>query len=556
LWYGYINRVLQDIYIMKQLLIIASLLTLNLAIFGQNKKVVNITANKPKLVIGLVIDQMRWDYLYKYAANYGNSGFKKLVAQGFSMENTYLNYIPSVTACGHAGIYTGSVPAIHGIASNDWYDRSSGKMMYCTQDNTVNSVGTESKAGKMSPKNMLTTSICDELKLATNFRSKTIGIALKDRGAILPAGHTANAAYWMDDSLGHFITSTHYMQNLPSWVSAFNNNNNSKKYLEKNWTKLLADAAYTQSTADETKYEGKFKTDSNVSFPHKTNLFKKIADIKRTPYGNSITLDFAKEAIINEQLGKDNYTDLLAISLSSTDYIGHQFGIDAIELEDCYYRLDRDIEAFLAFLDKEVGAGNYTIFLTADHGAAHNPIYLQDKKIPAGYVFNTNEKKRINEKAFEKFGVQTIVDMGDNQIWINDSITKKDEAIDFVMNEIKNNTAIQFIIKNKDLSTTAVPAVIKEMAINGYNNKRSGDILLLLNPSYIESYNNATTGTTHGTWNAYDSHIPMLWYGAGIKKGKSNTKVYMHDIASTLAALLQIQEPNGNIGTPMKDCLQ
>jgi predicted AlkP superfamily pyrophosphatase or phosphodiesterase len=512
-------------------------------------------STKPKLIIGLVVDQMRYDYLYKYANNYGTSGFKKLLAKGFSCENTNLNYVPSVTGCGHACIYTGSIPAIHGIASNDWYDKSTGKMMYCAQDNTVTSVGEDTKSGKMSPRNMLTTTIGDELKLATNGRSKVIGVALKDRGSILPAGHSADAAYWMDDSLGKFITSSYYMQQVPNWVQQFNDAEPARKYLQEDWNTILPMYKYYQSTADDNKFEGRFKVDSTTAFPHKTNLFKKTADIKRTPYGNNITLDFSKQAIVNYNLGKGTETDFIAISLSSTDYIGHQFGINSIEIEDTYYRLDKDLANFLQFVDKQVGVGNYTLFLTADHGAAHNPTYLQSQKIPSGFLFSAALKKSINDKGMAKFGKNVIVDMGDNQVWVNDTVDKT-EAINYVMQELKAVNQIQFVVENEKLTTAVIPDAIKQLAINGYYPNRSGDILFILKPAFIESYNNATTGTTHGTWNPYDTHIPLVWYGNGINKGKNFQQVYMTDIAATLAALLQIQVPNGCIGKPIEAVLK
>jgi predicted AlkP superfamily pyrophosphatase or phosphodiesterase len=505
---------------------------------------------KPKLVIGLVVDQMRYDYLYRYSNNYSAGGFKKLLANGFNCENANLNYIPSVTGCGHACIYTGSIPAIHGIASNDWYDKTTGKMMYCAQDNTVSSIGEDTKSGKMSPRNMLTTTIGDELKLATNQRSKVIGVALKDRGSILPAGHSADASFWMDDSLGRFITSSYYMPQLPSWVQQFNEAQPAKKYLQANWNTLLPIEKYYQSTADINKFEGKFKVDSTTAFPHATSLFSKTADIKRTPFGNDITLDFSKQAIANYNLGKGAETDFIAISLSSTDYVGHQFGINSLETEDTYYRLDKALQEFLQFLDKQIGVGNYTLFLTADHGAAHNPTYLQTQKIPAGFLQSAALKKSINEKGIVPFGKNIIVDMGDNQIWINDTVNKTD-ATAFILQELKQVNEIQYVVENEKLATAILPEPIKQLAINGYYPGRSGDILFVLKPAFIESYNGSTTGTTHGTWNPYDTHIPLVWYGNGIKKGKSFETVYMTDIAATLAALLHIQAPNGCIGKPI-----
>jgi predicted AlkP superfamily pyrophosphatase or phosphodiesterase len=527
-------------------------LLVNQICFGQTKLPIS---PKPKLVIGLVIDQMRYDYLFKYEKNYTQGGFKRLMREGFTCHNANLNYIPSVTGCGHASIYTGSVPAINGIASNDWYDKSTHKMMYCVQDDNANTVGSIGKSGKMSPKNLWTSTIGDELKLSNNMRSKVIGISLKDRGSILPAGHAADAAFWMDDSLGNFVTSTYYMQNLPTWATQFNEANYAKKYLMGNWELCLSKEKYYQSSNDSNGYEGFYKTEKTNTLPHLTSLFSKNADVKRTPFGNNISLDFSKAAIINYNLGKGVAADFLAISLSSTDYVGHQFGINAIETEDMYYRLDKSLEDFLLFLDKQIGAGNYTLFLTADHGAAHNPQYLLDNKIAAGYFNNGEIRKKINEKSLVKFGKKVIADMGDNEIWLNDSIDYND-ALAFVKNELSTQTEIQYLIENKNLAAATIPAKIKLLATNGYNNSRSGDLLYLLKPGFIESYNGAKTGTTHGTWNPYDSHIPLVWFGNGIKKGSNYNLVNVTDIAATLAALLKIQAPNGCIGEVLTEVIK
>jgi predicted AlkP superfamily pyrophosphatase or phosphodiesterase len=537
----------------KTYILFAILLISNFFINAQ--KVVTNTTSKPKLVIGLVVDQMRYDYLYKYNNQYGENGFKRLLREGNSCENTYIDYIPTVTGCGHTGIYTGSVPAIHGIASNGWHNYKTGKSMYCAQDDSVKTVGVDGKSGKMSPKNLWVSTVADELRMATNNRSTTIGIALKDRGSILPAGHTANAAYWMDDSLGFWITSSYYMQELPVWVRNYNQQNKARKYLNYNWNLSKPIGAYINSTADENNYEGKYKTEKTVSFPHKTSAFAKAAEIKRTTFGNDITIDFSMEAIKNYKLGRNAVTDFLAVSLSSTDYVGHQFGINAVETEDMYLKLDKIIADFLLFLDKEVGKGNYTLFLTADHGAVNNPTYLQDQKVPAGFLNAAALQKSINEKGKTVFGKNPILDMNDNMIWLNDSLDEA-QTITFVKTALQSVEEIQYIIDAKNVNTQTLPDNIKALVNNGYNAQRSGQLYYILKPAFIESYNNATTGTTHGTWNPYDTHIPLVWFGNGITKGKTLRTVHMTDIAPTLANLLQIQAPSGNVGESIMEVLK
>src|SRR5690606_35427362 len=288
---------------------------------------------RPKLVVGIVVDQMRWDYLYRYYDRYGNDGFKRMINEGFSADNTNIDYVPTVTAIGHTTIYTGSVPSIHGIAGNDFIINATGETMYCTEDSTVSTVGSTSDAGKMSPRNLLASTITDELKLATNFRSKVIGVAIKDRGSILPAGHAADAAYWFDGETGNFITSTYYMDKLPAWVEGFNQQKLVEKYLNQGWETLYPIASYVQSAADDNRYEGKFSVSEKPVFPVNTEeLYKKsgAGAIRTSPYANTISFDMAKAAVENEKLGQNVVTDFLALSFSSTDYIGHQFGPHAI----------------------------------------------------------------------------------------------------------------------------------------------------------------------------------------------------------------------------------
>lgn len=516
---------------------------------------------KPKLIVGIVVDQMRHDFLYRYASRYGNSGFKRLMQEGHVCKNAFINYLPSYTAPGHTCIYTGTVPSIHGIASNDWIDRASQKTVYCTADATVSNVGGTLKAGRMSPKNLWTTTIMDELRLATNFRSKTIAISVKDRASILPGGHTANAAYWMDDTLGVFMSSTYYMKDLPKYVLDFNNKNIAQTYMAAGWNTMYPINSYVESSSDDNAYEGKFRNETTTAFPHSLAGLK-LADIKKTPFGNSILMDFAKEVLVAEKLGKGNETDFLSISFSSPDYVGHMYGPNSIETEDTYLRLDKEIASFLAFLDEEVGEGNYSLFLTADHGVAHNPQYLIDYKIPSGYMFGTELKKSLNDALALQFaGVNGLVlDVSENFVWMNDSLIKslklnKQSVVETALSILRAKEEMHYVIDMEHIATNIpVPQIIKQMAVNGYVHGRSGDILLLLKPSWLDAY--SRTGTTHGTWNPYDTHIPLLWYGNGIKQGESLRHMEMTDIAATLATLLNIQMPNGCIGKPIVEVIE
>ncbi|MDQ0964603.1 putative AlkP superfamily pyrophosphatase or phosphodiesterase [Flavobacterium sp. W4I14] len=509
---------------------------------------------RPKLVVGLVVDQMRWDYLYRYYNRYTNGGFKRLINEGFSVENTFIPYTPTYTACGHTCIYTGSVPAVHGIIGNDWYDPETKKNVYCTEDSSVSTVGsTPSSEGNMSPKNMLTTTITDELRLATNFKGKVIGISLKDRGSILPAGHAANAAYWYQGSTGNWITSTYYMKEVPTWIADYNKLKLANKFYAKNWETLYPMNSYVNSTADEKAYEGKSST-----FPHQLtqNIDKNFDAIRSTPYGNTITLDLAKLAILSEDLGQDNITDFLAVSCSSTDYVGHAYGPNSVEAEDTYLRLDKDFEEFFNYLDKKVGKGNYTVFLTADHGAAHVPGFMQENKLPSGVVSDRYIANKLNTYLNDKFKVNNLVLKSQNNqiIFDHDKTDKSDVSFDVIKSAsiefLKRLDGFQNAVDIAKISQSTLQEIQKKMITNGYNARRSGDIYYVLQPNW---FNGGSTGTTHGNWNPYDSHIPLVFMGWGIKAGASNKTHYMTDIAPTLAALLHIQMPNGTVGEPITE---
>lgn len=525
--------------------------------FCQIDRTKKISITKPKLVIGIVIDQMRWDFLYRFADRYTAGGFKRLMNDGFQCENTFITYLPTYTAPGHTCIYTGSVPAIHGIISNSWYNTRSRKNLYCTEDSTVNSVGTMSDAGKMSPVNMWTTTITDELRLSTNFSSKVIGIALKDRGAILPAGHSANAAYWYDNSNGSFITSTYYMNKLPEWVTQFNDRKLPDEYLQENWNTLYPISTYKNSTEDNKPYENKLPQGKNI-FPHNTaDIVKdKYSVLRSSPYGNTLTIEMAKAAIAGENLGKSEQTDFLALSFSSTDYIGHAMGPNSIEAEDTYLRLDKELQDFLSFLDQTLGAGQYTIFLTADHGAAHVPAFLSENHIPAGIIEDSSMLTELNTAVDKSLHVnKAVAKVMNSQVYLRadiDDISIKDVK-NVLLKALLNYREIAMAVDLNDVSNSTIPEPIKKMVINGYNQKLSGDIQYIYKPQWIDGSNK---GTTHGSWNPYDTHIPLLWYGWGIKKGKTNKETYMTDIAATVAALLHIQMPSGCIGKVIEDVIK
>ncbi|WP_018612004.1 alkaline phosphatase PafA [Segetibacter koreensis] len=542
---------------MRVIVTITSFLLISIFTSAQKTTFSNANPQRPKLVVGIVVDQMRWDYLYRYAAIYSTNGFQRLINNGFTCENTFIPYTPTSTAPGHTCIYTGSVPAIHGIIGNTWYSRQLQREIYCTEDSSVTSVGSTSEAGQMSPDNLWPTTVTDELRLATNFHSKVVGIALKDRGAILPAGHAANAAYWFDNANGAFITSTYYMKDLPEWVKQFNNKKLPDQYLQQNWNTLYPINSYTNSTSDEKTYESNFAS-GGTTFPHMTaNIQKdKYNVLRSTPYGNTMTMEMAKAAIEGEKLGQNANTDFLAVSFSSTDYIGHAFGPNSIEAEDTYLRLDKDLASFLNYLDEKIGKGQYTVFLSADHGAAHVPAFSQENKMHGGVVTEANIESSLNEMIENRFKIKKgVAHITNYQIYLSPAIPPADEAEvkKAVIKQLLTFPSIAEAIDLQDVSATTMTGNIKTMITNGYNQKLSGDIQYIFKPQYFEG---SGKGTTHGLWNPYDSHIPLLWYGWGIKKGKTNRETYMTDISATVAALLHIQMPSGCIGKVIEEAIQ
>jgi predicted AlkP superfamily pyrophosphatase or phosphodiesterase len=537
----------------SQLLILFYLLGLSTLRAQQIPK----TSTSPKLVVGIVVDQMRYDYIYRFWNKYGNGGFKRLVNQGYFCRNTHYNYAPTYTAPGHASIYTGTSPAVHGIIGNNWFVQEENKTTYCTDDKNVKTVGSSSNAGEMSPVNMWSSTITDELRLSSNFQSKVIGISLKDRGSILPAGHLANAAYWFDSSNGAFITSTHYMQSLPAWVSNFNAQDKAKQYLAKEWTTLLPINQYTESLPDDNPYEGKFKGEEKALFPH--NLPQIFIQegyelIRNTPFGNSIVKDFALEAIRAEKLGKGTATDFLAVSFSSTDYIGHKYGPRAIEPEDTYLRLDRDLAQLLTFLDTYLGKDKVLIFLTADHAGAEVPAYLQSLKMPAGYFDNKQHIQQLKSYLFQTYKDSLVTAYTNQQIYLNNQVLDERK----LNREHIQQDIAQYMLRFKGVAGTTTALSLQRNEFNqgmraliqkGYHARRSGDVMINLLPQWMEY---SKTGTTHGSPYAYDTHVPLLWYGWNIKPGSSVGYVSITDIAPTLAFLLKTSLPNGNTGSPIE----
>jgi len=531
-----------------------SYLALFALLFVVNFAFAQTPAERPKLVVGIVVDQMRYDYLYRYWDKYSNGGFKRLITQGFNCRNNHYPYAFTETGPGHATIYTGTTPSVHGIVGNMWYDKFQERMVYCAEDKSVLAVGTPNNSAlQMSPRNLLVTTLGDELKLATNHRSKVIGVALKDRSSIFPAGYFSNGTYWLDIKSGDFITTDFYTKSLPAWVQQFNERKLAQEYAKKRWNTLLPIDQYIESDKDDSHYEGKYSHEEKPVFPHTP---EEIRNLPYSPWGSTLTTEMAKAALLNEQLGKDAITDLLAISYSSTDYVGHLFGTSSIEAEDTYLRLDQELEGLLNFLDLEVGKDQYLVFLSADHGAPYNRGYMSERRYFKWSVMGPAIQDSLNHHLARLFGAKKLVPIYNEQELFYDhkliaeyKLSKPEverATVEFLL--ARPEIACAFVPLNADISTCS--GFRRDLLQNNYYSKRSGDVMFSLEPGFLNV--DYPKGVTHGVAYEYDTHVPLLFYGWKVPAGSTNQPTFVNDIAPTVADWLSINAPNGASGKPVE----
>lgn len=526
--------------------------------------------DKPKLVVGIVVDQMRQEYLFRFENKFGAGGFKRLMGDGFMLRNAHYNYIPTFTGPGHASVYTGTTPAIHGIIGNDWYDKGSKNMVNCVGDDRQTPVGVDKGKGAVSPWRLLSTTITDELKLATQKRSRVIGISLKDRGAVLPAGHMADAAYWFDSQSGNFISSSFYKPGLPVWMEKFNQQKLADQYLNKEWKTLLPIEQYVESGPDDSPYETRLKgKDTRPTFPYNLKEIRKnyagFDLITSTPFGSDLLTDAAKAAIEGEELGKHDVTDFLTVSYSSTDIVGHAMGPNSVEIEDVYLRLDKNIEDLLNELDRKVGAGQYVLFLTADHAVADVAQYSVDSKLPAGAFSQSYLESGLNEFLKKYFPDKKVIEkISNDQIFLNHEAFGGDVKASGVDLLVATELISQYLMSQPGVADVFSASVIhasdygekglKGALVRGYNHRRSGDIMFVLEPAWLGW--SGAVGTTHGSGYTYDTHVPVLFYGWGIRKGSTAGYHTITDIAPTLSVMLKIKFPSGCTGQPVTEALK
>lgn len=509
-------------------------------------------AHPPRLVVGIVVDQMRADYLYRFVPK-KSRGFRRLMEEGVVYWNCHYNYFPTYTGPGHASIYTGATPAYHGIAANHWYDRQLRCPYYCVADTTVRTIGSDTKAGQRSPRTLWASTITDELRYASGFRSKVIGIALKDRSAILPAGRAANLALWFDSKAGRWVTSSYYTDTLPTWVERFNQ----QRYLD-SLLRLPWKRRYAHTCFDESPYEGMLGNPPTTAFPHRPASYEELL---RTPAGNWLTLRLAREAIEAEKLGRRGVTDFLTISLSSPDLAGHLFGTESCELAEMYHELDRQLGEFLDYLLRRFHRREILVFLTADHGAAPTPEVLAEKGWSAGRF----PEKDLLMKA--QAYLRTALHLPDTAqpiaAFLNQSfyfastlsLQQRIEAARMLKDWLLLQPYITHAYTFEELRGPGGSAFTFQMLQAGYAPGRSGDVIVVYAPGWIES-EGYSVGTTHGSiWN-YDTHVPLIWWGGGLRGESSSAYVPITAIAPTLAMLLRTPLPSAAFTPPLEEVLR
>jgi predicted AlkP superfamily pyrophosphatase or phosphodiesterase len=521
---------------------------------------------QPKIIVGIVVDQMCYDYLYRFKHHFCPGGFNRFINKGLNCRNTLYNYVPTYTGPGHASIYTGTTPSNHGIVGNEWYQSQTKTTVNCVSDNTVQTIGSTSLEGQASPRNLRTYTITDQLKMSSP-ESKVISISIKDRSAILPGGHLSDGSYWYDYSSGKFITSTYFKTELPKWLQNFNESKNASKYLAK-WDLLYPKTNYT--SADVSPYEVILGGKTSATFPYDFKEMSKIANngnqlFTISPFANELLTDLAMEAMSREQLGLDTKTDMLCISYSTPDIAGHAFGPYSLEMEDMYARLDRQIEKLLSHLDSRYGKDGYVVFLTADHAVVPVPQMLVDRKMPGGYLFLNERMTNLRSELMKKFGADLIEAEENQNIYLNqyrmDSLQLNKQVIcNFIADQVRKWPEVKLAITQTSLiSGMENLDEWGQMIQKGFDIERSGDVIFMLQPGYLTKSIDepkAHTGTSHGSAFNYDTHVPLLWYGVNIPAGNSYRPIQIIDIAPTLIHLLNLQRTGAMTGVPIMEIFE
>jgi hypothetical protein len=483
-------------------------------------------AKKPKLLLTIVVDQFRYDYLTRFRSEY-KAGFDRLLTEGAVYTNARFEHFPTVTAIGHSTILTGAPPSLSGIVGNSWFDRTAGKPVTSVSDEDTQLVGGKAGAGA-SPRKLIVSTVGDELKIATGGKARVFGVSLKDRAAILPAGHMANGAFWFDSTTGNFVTSTFYMTELPAWAAEFNRTRPADKFSGAKWLDHVMPA----------------------------DLHKLYSGLAASPFGNDIVEAMAERTLAGEELGKHESTDILTVSFSSNDYVGHAKGPDSPEVHETALRTDEQIGRLLQFAEAQVGRGNVLVVLTADHGVSPVPEVQVARHMPGGRMPAGICRSTIQNALAQRYGAgEWIRSVEDCVAWLNLDLIKEKKLDRAEVNRTAAEAlgalphAFRTFTREQLLSGSALEDLVGRRVMNGYFPSRSADVTLLLEPYWLFG----ATGTTHGTTFSYDSHVPVIFMGSGVKAGSYNRQIAPNDIAPTLATYLGIETPSGSIGRALAE---
>jgi hypothetical protein len=514
----------------------------------------------PSLVVGIVVDQMRPDLVYRYWDKLGDDGLRRLIKGGFTFTHMHFDYMPTSTGPGHAGVFTGTTPSVHGIMGNGWFVRDLGRSINVIDVPGHQGVGARPGGeNNKGPSNLLTTTLGDELRLHTNMRSRVIGISRKDRAAMMMTGHLGDA-YWYEGATGNFVTSSFYRESLPQWLDNFNSQDIAQTYLAQVWDTLLPIETYTESISDANAWENIYADQTEPVFPH--DLPTRVREhgagpglLSSTPFADQLLTDFAIAAIDGEQLGQRGVTDLLAIGYSAIDSIGHAYGPASVETQDAYLRLDRYLAALLNHLDNTLGEDEYLVFLTSDHGVVHVPGYLEELGIPGGYYDAVAGYSGLGSHLQDTYGADLLQGFSNFDIFLDrEQIT----ALGLDLGQVQQQAARYMLgvqgvagaLTAETLTNNQFDRDIRAIVQNGFHQQRSGDLMVWLSPQMLPQ---RSSGSDHGSPWSYDRHAPMYWYGKNIPVGESAAAVFIRDIASTVATFLRSPLPSGNTGNPMNE---
>lgn len=526
-------------------------LSANIITFAQRR----IPPQKPKLIVQITIENFRYDFMTRYWDKFGDKGFKEFSLYGAVCKNAQINYMYTQSAPGFASIATGATPSGHGIIADRWFDRTTETETDCVADTREQTIG--SREGQCSPRRLVATTIADELKIV-DFNSKVFSIAIDNSAAVLSAGHIADGVFWFDENSGDFVTSSFYNNSLPAWAKQFNQKKQADIYLNKKWETSLQIEKYQESLADQNQYEIGFR--SRINFPYELLIYSSRPNryeiLKSTPFANSLIKDMAINAIANENLGRDNHTDLLNLTFSATEYIGKKFGSMSVEMEDAYIKLDKEIEFLISYLEEEIGRENILFILTSNHGSAHSPKYLTDIKIPAGQF------KYAQAVSLLKSYLNAIYGEGEwvkyykkQQIYLNHRLIESSKLSIAEVQQKAAELIIQMsgvanVITSTTLQTTSFSDPILKRMQNSYSQKLSGDLLINLQAGWVEQ--SVDEVSIHNSAYSYDTHIPLIWYGWKVERQTISDDIDITDIAATLSSILNISQPTMCTGKIIK----